>query len=305
MTEQQNTLREAGNEVIIEGILLELRHTEWKSGKGLNIELDIEVAENEVHTVTGMSKYKKDDGSENSIAKGYQTIINEYKSVASVGREEADKVRITQGQIGVNEYYGQDGMLRSFPQLSTKFVNRLSAGDEYNPRAEFEVEVFIKSVTPEIKNGEQTERVKVQAIIPLYGGKVIPFEFVVTEEGSGFVSDNYEVGNTAKVYGDIVNFKETKRIEEAVAFGKPKEKLTYNTIREYVITGGSDPYDEENVKAYSVELIQKAMVEREIYLDEMKNKKSEPKQEEKKNGFGSKSVAGDKKESKPKIVLPF
>lgn len=294
MTEQNTnntTVREAFNEVIIEGTLLEVRHQEWKSKQGLNIELDIEVGENEVHTVTGMSKYKKNDGTDNGNAKGYQTIINEYKSVAAVGREEADRVRITQGKIGVNEYYGQDGKLKSFPQLSTNFVNRLSAGEEFNPRAEFEVEVFVKSVTPEMKNEEETGRVKVQAYIPVYGGKVIPMNFTVTEEGSEFVTDNYEVNSTVKVYGDIVNFKVTKRTEEAVAFGKPKEKITSTTVREYLITGGSEPYDEENVNRFPNEVITKALAEREVYLAGMKekNNKPQPKKEEKKGGFGAKT----------------
>jgi hypothetical protein len=304
MSEQQNVLREAENNVIIEGTLVEIRHSEWKSKEGLNIELDIEVKENEVHTVYGMSKYKKNDGSDNGVAKGYKTIIDEYKSIATYGREEADKVRVTQGRIGINEYYGQDDKLRSFPQINTNFVNRLTATDEFSPRAEFEVEVFVKSVVPEVKNEEETGRVKLNAIIPVYGGKVIPFEFLVSQDGSEYVQDNYEVGNTVLVYGDIVNFKETKRVEQAVAFGKPKEKITYNTVREYVVTGGGEPYEEDNVKAYSVEVIKKAMVERESHLAELKTKKDQPKQEEKKAGFGNKGAAGDKKPKK-EIDLPF
>jgi len=304
MSENQTILREAENKVVLEGTLLEVRHNEWKSGNGLNIELDIEVAENEVHTITGMSQYKKKDGSENGIAKGYQTVINEYKSVASHGREEADKVRITQGRIGLNEYYGQDGMLRSFPQLSTNFVNRVQTGEEFNPRAEYEVEVFIKSVVPEVKNEEETGRVKVNAIIPAYGGKVLPFSFMAPVEAAEYIEDNYEAGSTVKVYGDIVNFKEKKVILEEVAFGKPKEKVTYNTVREYLITGGSEPYDEENAKAYSVEVIKKAMTEREVYLEELKNRSNEPKQEEKKGGFNTKATTSDKP-AKKKIELPF
>lgn len=304
MTNENNTtLREADNKVTIEGLLLEVRSNEWQSGEGINIELDIEVAANEVHTITGMSKFKKKDGTENGIAKGYKTIINEYKSVATHGRDEADKVRITQGQIGLNEYYGQDGMLRSYPQLSTNFVNRVQAGEEYNPRAEFEVEVFIKSVNPEIKNDEETGRVKVDAIIPAYGGKVLPFSFMAPVEAAEYIEDNYGPGSTVKIYGDIVNFKEKKVVMEEVAFGKPKEKVTYNTIREYLITGGSEPYDEDDVKSYSIETIQKAMTEREVYLEELKNKKDEPK-EEKKGGFNTKSKTTDKKEKK-KIDLPF
>lgn len=300
---EQNIVREADNQVVIEGTLMEIRHQEWKSKNGINIELDVEVAENEVHTVKGMSSYTKKNGSENGIAKGYKTVVEEYKSVASHGREEADKVRITQGRVGVNEYYGQDGILRSFPELSSNFFNRLSAGDTFNPRAEFEVEIFVKSVVPEIKNDDETGRAKVNAIIPMYGGKVIPFEFVVGEDGAGFVEDNYTPGTTAKVFGNIVNFKEVKETEVEVAFGKPQKKISTKTIREYLITGGHDPYEEDDAKAYSVETIQKAMVERETYLAELKNGNNQPKTEEKKGGFGSKG--SEQKDTKKNPPLPF
>lgn len=302
--QQQNTLREAENTVIIEGTLIELRHQEWKSKEGVNIELDIEVAENEVHTVYGMSKYKKADGSDNGIAKGFLTVIDEYKSVASFGRDEADKVRITQGTIGVNEYYGQDGKLRSFPQINTNFVNRVPANEEFNPRAEFEVEIFVKAKSPEMKGDDETGRLKLEGIIPVFGGKVIPFTFLVDGDGAEYVDSNYEVGNTVKLYGNIINFKEKKVTIEKAAFGKDKEKITYNTVREYLITGGSEPYEEENVKAYKVEALKTAMVERETYLAELKKKSEEPKKEEKK-GFGSKPSKDSGAAPKKKIDLPF
>lgn len=303
MTEQ-NILREADNKVVIEGTLLEVRHNEWKSKEGLNIELDIEVKENEVHTVYGMSRYKKKDGSENGVAKGYQTIISEYLSVAAHGREQADKVRVTQGRIGLNEYYGQDEKLHSNPQISTNFINRVQAGEEFNPRAEFETELFVRSVRPETdKNGDETGRAILEGYIPVFGGKVIPFTFKVNTEGSEYVQDSYEAGQTVFVYGDIVNFKEKIVRKTESAFGKDKESISYNTIREYVITGGGEPYDEENSKAFEGESIKKALVERETYLMELKNRKSESKPEEKKGGFGK-----PKTEEKTKIdasKLPF
>ncbi|MGM7720647.1 hypothetical protein [Metabacillus sp. Hm71] len=311
MSENQTVLREAENKVIIEGTLLEKRLEEkefnGQNGKrnAITGELDIETAENEVHTVRVFSFEKKADGSDNGIFKGLKTVDNEYKSVADNGREEADKVRITQGQIGLNEYYGQDGMLRSFPQISANFINRVQAGEEFEPKAEFEVEAFIKSVSPEVKNEEETGRVKVEAIIPAYGGKVLPFSLMAPVEAAEYIEDNYEPGSTAKIYGDIINFKEKKIVLEDVAFGKPKEKVTYNTVREYLITGGSEPYEEENNKAYDVELIKKALTEREIYLAELKAKKDQPKQEEKKGGFNTKSNKTTEKKEKKKIDLPF
>jgi hypothetical protein len=305
---EQNTIREADNRVVIEGTLLEVRGGEWKNGEGVGIELDIEVAENEVHTVHAMSRYKKKDGSDNSIAKGIQTVLDEYLSVAKHGRENADKVRITQGRLGLNDFYGEDGQLRSFPRITTNFINRLKADEEFNPRAEFELEIFVKSVIPEVKGDEETGRVKVNAIIPLYGGRVIPFEFVVTEEGSDFVEDNYEAGTTTRVFGDIVNFKEVIEKEVPVAFGKPQKKVTHNFIREYLITGGTEPYDEDSPKAFSVEAIKKAMVERETYLQQLKE---DSKHQDKnvsngrKNTFGNGSTGTKEENKKPKIDLPF
>ncbi|NMV98040.1 hypothetical protein [Bacillus velezensis] len=304
MAENKTVLREASNVVTIEGTLAEVKHTEWKSGKGLNIELDIEVAPNEVHTVKGFSKYKKDDGTDNAIAKGYQTIIKEYKSIAEHGREQADKVRITQGKIGLNEYYAQ-GIFKSYPQLTTNFVNRLDANEEFNPRAEFDVELFVKNVTEEKVKGEETGRVNLNGYIPLYGGKVIPFEFVVTKEGSQYVENNYEKGSTVNVFGKIINFKEQKVTTKTAAFGEDKKEITTNSKREYLITGGNDPYDEDSKNAFKADAIKKALTEREIYLDELK--KEGNKENDKKSGFGG--SAPNNKSSKPVEIsddeLPF
>lgn len=304
MTENKTVLREASNVVTIEGTLAEVRHTEWKNGNGLNIELDIEVAPNEVHTVKGFSKYKKDDGTDNAVAKGYQTIVSEYKSIAKHGRDEADKVRITQGKISLNEYYSH-GIFKSYPQLMANFVNRLDANEEFNPRAEFDVEVFVKNVTEEKVKGEETGRVNLNGYIPVYNGKVIPFTFVVTKEGSQYVENNYEKGTTVNVFGKIINYKEQKVTTKVAAFGEDKKEITSITRREYLITGGNDPYDEDSKNAFNADAIKKALTEREIYLDELK--KEGNKENNKKSGFGG--SAPNNKPSKPVEIsyddLPF
>lgn len=304
------TLRQADNFVIIEGTLVENRLEEKEvSGKeAISGELDIEVKENEVHTVSFFSYKYKNDGSENGIYKGLVTAMNDFKSIASHGRDEADRIRVTGGSIRLNEYYGQDGQLRSFPQVQSNFVGRVKADEEFNPRAEFDVEIVIRNVTDEYENDEETGRAIVKSYIVLYEGKVIPFDFVVDEDGADFVKDNYEVGNTVRVYGDIVNYKEVKRTEKPTAFGKPQEKVTTKTVREYLITGGSEPYDEENANTYDTEAIKKALTEREVWLEQLKNRKSDDK-----NKSGSKKSdkvksGFDTKKNKKKIDdedLPF
>ncbi|MFL1672643.1 hypothetical protein [Paenibacillus dendritiformis] len=290
----ETTLRQAENFVLIEGTLVENRLVEETKNEkeAITGEMDIEVKENEVHTVSFFSYKYKNDGTENGIYKGLKTAMDEYKSVASHGRKEADKIRVTGGNIRLNEYYGQDGQLKSFPQVQANFVGRLKADEKFNPRAEFDVEIVVQKVIEEYKNDEETGRAIVKAYIVLYEGKVIPFEFVVDEDGAEFVMENYEPGVTTRVYGDIINFKEVKRTEKPTAFGKPQEKVTTTTVREFLITGGSEPYDEENANTYDKEVIKKALAEREVWLEQLKNKKKEDKgkkkKEEKKGGFNTK-----------------
>jgi len=300
-------LREADNQVYVEGLFAENR-MEVVEVDGMQVirgEFDVEIREGEVITFRVYAKEKKQDGSDNSIFKGLKTVKDEYKSIASHGREEADRVRITKGKLGLNEYYGQDGQLKQYNQFTTNFVNRVSTNDTFKPKAEFEVELFVHSVVDEIKNEEETGRAILKGYVPLYNGSVIPLQFVVDKEGAEFVKDNYEPGATVKIYGDIINRVEIKEIEENVAFGKPKKKVTRNIVRELLVTGGTEPYDTDSPKAFDPKLIKATLTEREIYLENLKNKKKEEPKQEEKLAFGSKP---SKKSSEPAFNpddLPF
>lgn len=300
-------LREAENQVVVEGLFAEnrLEDVEIDGIKVIRGEFDVEVAEGEIHTLRVYATEKKKDGTENSIYKGLKTVKNEYKSIASHGREEADKVRITNGKLGLNEYYAPDGQLKQYTQLTTNFINRVPVNDKFEPKAEFEVELFVHSVTDEIKNNEETGRVILKGYVPLFNGRVIPMQFVVDKDGADFVKDNYEPGKTVKVFGEIINRVEIKKTEEKVAFGKPKEKISRNIVRELLVTGGYDPYEEDNSKVFDPKLIKAALTEREIYLENLKNKKKEEPKEEEKPAFGSKTSKKSSESSFNVDDLPF
>jgi hypothetical protein len=301
MTEQkQSTLRQADNEVVVEGILSEVNLVERESAAKenyINGKIIIEVGEGETHTFSVFCKELKKDGTENKLYEGLQTVIKDYISVAKVGKEEADKVRIKQGQLGVNDY-AQAGVLKSFPELSTNRITRVKPNEKFEPKAKFDVELVVQSVSEETdRDGEETGRVKVKGYVPQFGGKIAPLEFVADGAGAEFIRENYEAGHTVNINGLIINRVETKVTETEQGFGKPKKKVTEKFFREFLITGGSEPYDEEDKNAYKMEVIKKALAEREVYLeglikkDEEKSKKGNKgaaKKEEKKGGFGTK-----------------
>ena len=278
-------LREALNEVFIEGILkektLELAtiNVQGKKADVIRGELVISDKENSEHRVRVFANKLTKEGKENSVYKGLKTVMDEYVSVAEALKlgqtaEAADKVRITKGKIGLNEYYTPNGELRSFPIVTTNFVNRVKDGT-YNPKAEFSLEFYFDNILPEIKDNEETGRLIVKGIVPVYGGEVIPLTFIVADEDAvNYIQTNYEKGKTGKVWGELVNTVEITKIVEQ-GFGKAKEKIVTKIINELVITGGEeDQYNEDDERSYSTDLIKKAMAERDIKLDELlKNSK--------------------------------
>lgn len=320
-------LKEAINEVFIEGILkektLELAVVDVEDANGgkkkadvIRGELIITTTENSEHKVRVNANKITKEGKDNSVYKGLVTVMDEYVSIAEglkkhkgegkteeealkIATNEATKVRITKGKLGLNEYYA-NVELKSFPSVSTNFVNRLKDGDTYNPKAEFSLEAYFDSITPEVKNGEETGRLVIKVIVPIYGGKVVPFTLIATDEDIvNYIQSNYEKGKTGKIWGELVNTVEvTKTIEQG--FGKSKEKVVTKTINELIVTGGEeDQYDEDSDKSYSTDLIKRAMAEREIALDE-KLKKS--KNGDKKSSGGSNNNSSS---DKPKKKLNF
>lgn len=278
-------LKEALNEVFIEGVLKEkslelttITDAQGKKSEVIRGELVISDKENSEHRVRVFANKVTKEGKENSVYKGLVTVMGEYVSVAEALKagqtaDAAEKVRITKGKLGLNEYYTPNGELRSFPVVNTNFVNRVKDGT-YNPKAEFSLEIYFESIAPEMKEGEETGRLIIKAIVPVYGGEVIPLTLIVADEDAvNYIQTNYEKGRTGKVWGELVNTVEvTKTIEKG--FGKAKEKIVTKILNELVVTGGEEEqYDPEDVKlSYSAEIIKKAMAERDVKLDALLKK---------------------------------
>lgn len=213
-------------------------------------------------------------GEDNKTFAGMMTVFNEYKSIADVGEDEADVVRVT-GQI--NPFRSRNG--NEIISYLGKFFTRIKNGQEIEPKAEFEVELYIKSLVPEMnKDGEETGRYKIIGWMPTFAG-IEPVELIVPEELASAVEDNYEPKQTAKFYGNIVQNVTYTVIDKQLAFGVRKETQS-NFINELVVTGGTVHYDDEptgenddkkNIP-YDPTVIQAAIEERDREIQEKQNK---------------------------------
>ena len=209
-------------------------------------------------------------GKENLAWAGIVTVMNEYKSIAAVGAEDADKVRVN-GDI--NLYRSQNG--NDVVSYKSNFFSRVVEFDDTNtPCAEFEVEMFISSILPEMdKEGEETGRLIVSGWVPTYNG-IEPIKLIADEEVASAVDSTFEPGQTVTFYGNIVNSRVETITEIPVAIGKPRREVKVSYKNELVITGASEAYEEGVTpeKPYDAGTIKAAIQERENRIEEQKNK---------------------------------
>lgn len=284
---EKTQIRQAENDVKIEGVLKELKLEIKKDDKQNNIirgNVIIQVSEKSECSVSVYASEKTKEGKFNKAYKGLNTVMNEYVSIAALMKggkthEEAmnmaTKVRVGNGNLSKNEFYFSDEFVSNV-QFSANFFNRVDE-DEISSKAEFEIECYFEKIRKEFKKGEETGRILIEGIVPLYGGKVVPMEFVAEGEIAEHIEDNFEIKKTGLIWGDIINIVEHTTVKKH-GFGKDKEDVKINYKRELLITGGNEEqYEEDDKKAYTTEQIQAAWKVRETetlpeLLKKQKNK---------------------------------
>ena len=274
----ETNLRQADAKVTVIGIVSD-KKLEMKTENGVRtIEGTVTIKTDDTNFVQMRVRCadKKKDGSNNKTFTGVMTVMNEYKSIADNGADEADRVR-TSGQINLFRSNQNGNEIVSY---TSNFFSRVKNTQNVEPKAEFEVEMYIEKLVPEVnKDGEETGRYKICGWIPTYNG-IEPLTLFVPEELADVVSDIYQPRQTARFYGNIIQNITYETKEIPMAFGV-KTKTESEFINELVVTGGSPAYDAEtedevvkggNQIPYNPDTVQAAIDERQRLIDEGQNK---------------------------------
>lgn len=207
-----------------------------------------------------------------------------------VAKESATKVWI----IGaLQEYIRKD---EKGEVISSTTIKGLTAGIKtesdkhpFTQKAEFEVEMYIEGKRPEMKDGEETGRIVLTGLIPEYDDSVSRIEFV-TELGDAtdYIEENYNVGQTVKVYGDVINtYVRVEKESGGHTFGRtiePQYETTFTSERQ-IFGGTATPLDEDDENALKKAEIKAALALRQQKIDNMPAKDDAPKAANPKKGF--------------------
>lgn len=282
--------RQAENRVKIEGILAEtdLKYSSFvKDGAdveaiGGSIKVLVNQQINGVDTTLEVpvymfsTKYTK-AGKLNPAYESIERVMKEFLSIAATGSmEQADKVRITNGSIRMNEFLGQNGMV-SQPRIYASFVSK--ATGEFAPCATFNLEFMVSSMARETdKEGVELDppRLKVQGIVPQYtapNASVMNVDLITMVATSPSVIDaieNYwQAGECFKASGRLNFSSRTEEVLQEVDFGEAQKSYRTINVNEFVITGGSQaPLDGD--LGWELNDIKAGMAARKARLEEKK-----------------------------------
>lgn len=189
--------------------------------------------------------------------------------------------------------YCQEGVVKESISFELGF-GKLTIKDNLTPdqyKAEFEVEMFVKDVQPEVKNDETTGRAVINGFVPVYGGSAMPIKVIAEdipmEDGSVYPFANDVLAGvypeqTYVFWGDIrYDFIETT-VTKGGSLGMAKIETKKESVREFITVGGDMVTDPE--KMYTHEQIQSALVERE------NRKQQEIKKDEERSQKGNRGV---------------
>lgn len=296
------TYNDDNNSVKIEGILseIDLNEISYQNKKNetveaisgtvkirVNQQIDHKDCELDIPVHLFANKFTN-SGKKNPSYDNLKQVKDEFASIAAVGMEQADKVRITKGTITMNDFYNNSGELVSYPRIKASFISKVTDLNKYKPEASFSITYVVGDCGLVIDNDgvEIPNRYKIRGIVPQYGGMVDVIDFyAITPSVIDVISRFWHKGDTVRMNGKL-NF--SSRIEEKeieVDFGEPRIERHTVSVSELIIVGGSQtPLTGEF--AFDDNDIKQALAERQNRLAELKNK-----QKTKKNTNSSKTPA--------------
>lgn len=273
--ENNQVLRQLQNEVEIIGTLkskeLEVRTSKRTGKEFVTGKLVVLVEETDkIHEIPVRVFAMKTS----KLFKGIETVSKEYKTIDEVGKENADRIRVT-GSIELNEYQNRDGNLVQFNDVQGIFYNRIE-DQSIEDKAIASIEVVVENFEDIIDSQQlPTGDKKVKAFTVGWNSKIIELvKAEVKQELAEPMESLYFAGSTGRVTFKINNYVEVEEQQVETqqpthGFGSTEtvERVAKNFVNNLEIIGGDIPY--AGTKEYTAEEIEEAKKARALQLQEV------------------------------------
>ena len=206
-----------------------------------------------------------------------KSIIEGAKTWVVDGKDAALKIRLTPA-LALNDFYTEDGQLVSAKRNEGGFANVITTLSKEDDRSTFHCDMLITSVNrieADEDNNIPEDYLTIKGAIFNFKNDILPMEFVCRREDGMSYFESLDASPSNPVFtevrGQIVATTIEREIKEESAFGSAMVKKVPRNLKEWRINWARPveyAFGEEDT--ITVEEIQKALQEREVYLAALK-----------------------------------
>ena len=248
----------------------------------INGTINVAIDEDGLSVIPVEYRFVKKTTSKGAPNKTYTTLMNiitDGKTWETDGKDAATKVKIT-ASLGVNDFVNKDNEITSYKINAGSFIDIVTKLPEIDKeRHSFTVDILMTKATLKEADGERIKEdyLVIKGAVFDFRGTLMPVELVVRNKNGIDAFQSLEPSNSNpvlnKVWG-IINFhSETETKVEETLFGEQNVTTYTKENKEWLITGANpEPYDFGDEAVLTVEEVQKASQEREVYLAEVRKK---------------------------------
>lgn len=203
--------------------------------------VSIETAQDNIIPVSFYANLKKNDGGMNGLYQSLQTVVSDYKTIATHGREDADVVEVGVPKLAENSFFVRDGqMIRGF-QFSSPFFNRKA---DAGAKGEFNITGEIVRIVEDIKDEIPTGNLTITMLVVGYKNAANLVDFKVEgEKAVNYAKTNFSPGMEVKLTGDIINEEHIDKKTTEAAFGDPIVEEIRRVERKLLVRSATPPVD--------------------------------------------------------------
>ena len=232
-------------------------------------------------------------------------IIDEDKSIVSVGKDEAFKIKIDTA-LSVNDFYSNDDQLVSVKVNEGGFISIVNNLCDEKERNTWEADMVITGcniIEADPEKNIDEDYMQVKGAIFNFRNELLPIEFILRNKDGFKHFEDMDASPAeptfTKVWGRINCLTKTTTVEEETAFGEAAVRTYERKVKEWEITGTpkviSYDFGGEDL---TVEELTKAMQDRELKLADIKKRNDEYKAQKASNNTVAKSTTAGPKPAK-------
>lgn len=224
-------------------------------------------------------------------------IIDEDKSIVSVGKDEAFKIKIDTA-LSVNDFYSNDDQLISVKVNEGGFISIVNNLCDEKERNTWEADMVITGcniIEADPEKNIDEDYMQVKGAIFNFRNELLPIEFILRNKDGFKHFEDMDASPAeptfTKVWGRINCLTKTTTVEEETAFGEAAVRTYERKVKEWEITGTpkviSYDFGGEDL---TVEELTKAMQDRELKLADIKKRSDEYKAQKASNNTVAKNT---------------